>query len=120
MSHIADKPEVPLNPSECTFSLKGEGSPSCSYTPTHHILWIEELPEVKVSNACDLHMEYVNRHSLEEFETHTFLGDCGMPGSVWHRPQSTEDRSYCIFNTGVPDDLSMLESLPAPVAESSL
>lgn len=89
----------------------GVDLPMCDKPATVHVMWLESSA---TSSTCDEHMAFIAKSATFDYETHTFGGDCGMPGSLWHHPYEDEDEGYCHFPA--PDDASLVieEIEPAP------
>lgn len=82
----------------------------CSQPATTHVMWLDTAA---TSSTCDEHLGYIRDNADLPYETHTFGGDCGMPGSLWHHPYEDEDEGYCIFPA--VDDLAHVVAEPERV-----
>jgi len=82
----------------------------CSKPAAWHLLW---LAENFMSNTCDEHLAFIDSKPHPEYERHTFAGNCGMPGTLWHHPYEDEPEGYCLFPA--VDDLSVLAEADEPV-----
>jgi hypothetical protein len=79
-------------------------TPDCNAPAEFHLLWLKSKAR---STACGEHMALVRRVAWQQpYEAHGFSPDCGMPGSLWHRPTASDPESYCYWPA--PDDPSML------------
>lgn len=99
----------------CGYGL--DGDPKCTKPATVHVGWLNE--PFRVSATCDEHLAFIEANAREPYETHTFGGDCSMPGALWHFPYDDEEEGYCIFPA--MDDASLLveESEPARLAATT-
>ncbi len=81
----------------------GKTVPQCDAPATRHFAWLDTMV---IAGACDEHATFLRETSLVEMEEHTFGGDCGMPGALWHHPYEDEPEGYCVFPA--PDDAALL------------
>lgn len=92
--------ERPWGETVCGFGLERN---ECAQPATVHVCWLESM---HTSTTCDEHMDYIRETATIPYETHTFAGDCGMPGTLWHHPYEDEDEGYCLFPA--VDDAALL------------
>lgn len=91
----------------CSYGLTEDAE--CSKPAVWHLMWLESI---HTSNTCDEHLAYIDSKPHPEYERHTFAGNCGMPGTLWHHPYEDEPEGYCLFPA--VDDLSVLAEVDTP------
>lgn len=102
--------ERPYGLTTCGYGLTDQRE--CGQPATIHICW---LGTNATSTSCDQHFAEVrDRGAAEPYEHHTFKGDCGMPGTLWHTPYEDELEGYCLF-PAADDASALIEVTPEPV-----
>lgn len=93
---------IPSGGTTCGYGLTRS---ECDQPATHHVLW---LADNWTSPTCAEHLAFIRSRDTSErpYEVHTFGGNCGMPGTLWHHPYEDEEEGYCLFPA--PDDASLL------------
>ena len=97
----------PWGKTDCGYGVERD---ECLKPATTHVLWFASNA---TSTTCDEHLTFIRTSATEDYETHTFLGDCGMPGTYWHHPYADEDEGYCLFPA--VDDAQLFAEEPVGV-----
>lgn len=72
---------------------------------------------METATACAEHASFLRETTAVEVEEHTFAGDCGMPGTLWHHPYEDEPEGYCVFPA--PDDAAVVVEECEPLTVAS-